>query len=123
MFGFTESFNLSVATALLLQRMFDACPEARGDLPESEKAVIRASWFERLSRNPTAMAANEKFLECPDEIEPLRDLRRPEAERGSWAPPKIKTREAEFLAFSGVGGAGLGGTGVPRDGEPSKKRA
>lgn len=27
MYGFTESFNLSVATALVLSRLFDHCPE------------------------------------------------------------------------------------------------
>jgi tRNA G18 (ribose-2'-O)-methylase SpoU len=29
MFGFTESFNLSVASALVLHWLFDKCPEAR----------------------------------------------------------------------------------------------
>ena len=32
MFGFTESFNLSVAAALVLQRLLDAVPESRGRL-------------------------------------------------------------------------------------------
>ena len=54
MFGFTESFNLSVACALMLQRLFYVCPEARGDLPEEEKAALRASWFSGLARNPTS---------------------------------------------------------------------
>lgn len=31
-FGFTESFNLSVAAALVLQRLLDAVPESRGRL-------------------------------------------------------------------------------------------
>jgi len=52
--GFTESFNLSVACALLLQRLFLACPEARGDLCEGEKDRLRKDWFQELSRNPTA---------------------------------------------------------------------
>jgi tRNA G18 (ribose-2'-O)-methylase SpoU len=54
MHGFTESFNLSVATALVLQRLFDACPEARGDLPDDVKAGLRREWFEELSRNATS---------------------------------------------------------------------
>ena len=33
MFGFTESFNLSVAAALVLQRLLDAVPESRGRRP------------------------------------------------------------------------------------------
>ncbi len=33
-FGFTESFNVSVACGLLLQRLFDICPQARGQMDE-----------------------------------------------------------------------------------------
>lgn len=40
MWGFTESFNLSVATALILQRIFDWCPEARGDLDEHQLSSL-----------------------------------------------------------------------------------
>jgi tRNA G18 (ribose-2'-O)-methylase SpoU len=54
MYGFTESFNLSVACGLMLQRLFDVCPEARGDLSEQEKASLRAEWFRELANNPTA---------------------------------------------------------------------
>ena len=36
MHGFTESLNVSVATALVLQRLLDACPESRGQLPPKE---------------------------------------------------------------------------------------
>lgn len=49
MAGFGESFNLSVSAALMLQRLFDACPEMRGDLAEEEKAEIRARWYRRLA--------------------------------------------------------------------------
>jgi len=48
MFGFTESFNLSVATGMILQRLFDICPEAHGDLSDSEIADLRARWYEKL---------------------------------------------------------------------------
>jgi hypothetical protein len=36
------------------QRLFDVCPEARGDLPEAERRALRTLWFGELARNPTA---------------------------------------------------------------------
>ena len=46
-------------------------------------------------------AASESWLACPEKVRPIDDLRRPEAERESWAPPKIKKREAVVLAEKG----------------------
>lgn len=94
MHGFTESFNLSVACALLLQKLFDVCPEARGDLPDAEKAALREVWFGELSRNATCRLAAEAWLQSTEAVTPLEDLRRPDHDRVSWAPPKIKKREA-----------------------------
>lgn len=45
MFGFTESFNLSVATALLLSYITKLLP--RGDINEEEKLRIKALWYYR----------------------------------------------------------------------------
>ena len=45
MVGFSESFNVGVATGLVLHRVFALCPEARGSLPPDRKAAIRAQWF------------------------------------------------------------------------------
>ncbi|CAE7453278.1 DLST [Symbiodinium natans] len=33
MYGFMQSLNVAVACGMLLQRLFDLCPEARGDIP------------------------------------------------------------------------------------------
>lgn len=41
MVGFTESFNLSVATALTLQSLFTLQPSMRGDLSDDLKQTIR----------------------------------------------------------------------------------
>ena len=70
--GFTESFNLSVSAALLLQRLFDARPELRGDLDPAERAAIRAHWYRRLAggKHPHRFDA---WLEQPPP--PLADLR------------------------------------------------
>ena len=51
MFGFMESLNVSVAAALVMQRLLDLCPEARGDLGVSERAVLRSRWYDQLARN------------------------------------------------------------------------
>ena len=49
MFGYTESFNVSVATALTLQRLFDICPAARGEMDEAERREVRRLWYGQLA--------------------------------------------------------------------------
>jgi tRNA(Leu) C34 or U34 (ribose-2'-O)-methylase TrmL len=80
MFGFTESFNLSVATGMLLQRLFDLCPEAHGDLDEGARAMLRTSWYEKLGGDGWRERYG-KWLENPpqplDTLRPDPELRRP----------------------------------------------
>jgi len=48
MFGFTESYNLSVTVALAMNRIATrrrAAIGAPGDLPAAQKALLRARWF------------------------------------------------------------------------------
>jgi hypothetical protein len=40
----------------------------------------------------------EAYLANPELVKPIDDLRRPESERESWAPPKLKKREAQALS-------------------------
>ncbi len=49
MYGFSESLNLSVATALIIQQLFFICPEALGSMEEQERSNIRALWYGLLS--------------------------------------------------------------------------
>jgi len=121
MYGFTESFNLSVASSLMLQRLFDWCPDARGDLVTSQPEAaskLRKEWFSELTRNPTAAQAMSHWLAHPDEVEPLADLRRPDGdERISWVPRKIKKREAAALEGRELPEKKRGGGGgTPADG-------
>ena len=86
MWGFTDSFNLGVATGLLLQRLFDACPDARGDLPPADRAAIRSAWYERLARGPEQRQAHARWLAQPPEPDP--DPRPPDRLR----VPRMKKR-------------------------------
>ena len=90
--GFMESLNLSVAAGLLLQRLFDACPEMRGDLPETERAAIRARWYRRLAggKHPDRF---DRWLAAPPP--PLEDLRLPEPLRS----PRLKKRARRELGM------------------------
>ena len=49
LYGFADSLNLSVASALIIQHLFFMCPEARGTLGDQEKEIIRSLWYEKLS--------------------------------------------------------------------------
>jgi tRNA(Leu) C34 or U34 (ribose-2'-O)-methylase TrmL len=74
-FGFAESLNLSVAASLVMQTLFTKCPEARGNLTQAEKAVLREKWYMILGRNSEAQRERfRSFLTNPPE--PLDDIRR-----------------------------------------------
>jgi len=78
--GFSESFNLSVATALLLQRVFDADPGLVGAMDESERAALRAEWYARLGGRDERK--RERYLaHLADPPAPLEDPRPPEEHR------------------------------------------
>jgi hypothetical protein len=65
MTGFVESMNVGVATALVMQRLFDLCPEAKGDLGVVQKAVLRRHWYGQLARNPQQRRV---FSQCADRL-------------------------------------------------------
>jgi len=72
MAGFMESLNLSVSAALLLQRLFDACPEMRGDLSDGERAEIRARWYRRLAGGKQPGRFDEWLAHPPPPLDELR---------------------------------------------------
>jgi tRNA G18 (ribose-2'-O)-methylase SpoU len=125
MYGFTESFNLSVATALVVSRLMDWCPEARGDLEKEERDRVRGDWCNvgKLAKSAKVEASLREWLEPGkvDRIKPLADLRRPSGSNVAWVPPKIRKREAISGALTvrdakkpnlgGGGGSGGGGGG------------
>jgi len=98
MFGFTESFNLSVTAALVLQTLFRWCPEARGDLDDETTTQLRGKWYDQLSTTSknTEIFENWKSRGLAGEIPPLDDLRRTDKE--PTIPKKIRKRMAEGKA-------------------------
>ncbi len=92
MHGFTESFNLSVATALMLQRCFDACPELHGAMSEEERAQVRLDWYRRLAKSEHQLHEYEKWVDNPPL--PLDTVRPPEEFRRPRMPKKLKRKMA-----------------------------
>ena len=93
MHGFTESFNLSVAAALLLQRLFDAEPGLRGGTDSGWRATLRAEWYERLAgEDPEKRERFSRWLASPPE--PLADPR-PEDEHRAPRIKKSRLRAVE----------------------------
>lgn len=92
MHGFTESFNLSVATALLLQRIFDADPTLRGAMAKEERGELRRQWFQRLAGSNEAR--QKEFLRWADQppephasTRPLEASRQPRIKKGFIKDP------------------------------------
>mmetsp|Transcript_19147 Transcript_19147/g.21331 ORF Transcript_19147/g.21331 Transcript_19147/m.21331 type:complete len:390 (-) Transcript_19147:39-1208(-) len=86
LYGFSESLNLSVAAALVLQKLFQLCPEARGNLTDAEKQEIRSGWYEKLSK-PANLEFYKTFIDNPPA--PAEELRRgPDEQHKIWIPRK-----------------------------------
>jgi len=90
LFGFTESLNLSVATALVLQKLLMMCPEARGDMSDVERRNVRRVWYEELASSEEQLGQWQKFLLQPPP--PLASSRKPDEHRHAFVPGKLKAR-------------------------------
>lgn len=92
--GFTESLNLSVATALMLQRCFDACPELVGAMPDEERNELRRHWYERLAgKNENKREIFLRYAEQPPE--PLESTRASADSR----KPRVKKKYLKKKGF------------------------
>ncbi|CAI5741869.1 unnamed protein product [Hyaloperonospora brassicae] len=92
--GFSESLNLSVATALVLQRLLDWFPAVRGDLSEHEKRELREKWYPQLMSTPTQAAQAEPWTSGRVPICLLPDLRR--EKHDAWIPKSVRRREQDM---------------------------
>jgi len=100
-FGFTESLNLSVATAMVLQTLFFLCPEAKGDMSEEERDKLRADWYSKLARSEAQQKEYDRWLANPPA--PFLDLRRPEEHRVVWVQKKTMERVEDKQGVNGSG--------------------
>jgi len=89
-YGFSESLNLSVATAMILQQLFVMCPSARGDLSDEEKRNLRVDWYQKLAKNSHQMQIFPLYIDHPPP--PFQDLRRLEKHRIPYVKSKIRNR-------------------------------
>jgi len=98
MYGFAESFNLTVATALMLQRLFDACPQARGDLNHAELQTTREQWYSKLATNQERLDEYHNWLDSPppgdEELRPEEEMRRPRIPKKFWRRQQL-TKDAD----------------------------
>lgn len=70
--GFTESFNLSVATGLVLQYIFSADPSLIGGISEYEKKQIRTDWYQKLGGPGWKTEYKEWLSKPPKPLETVR---------------------------------------------------
>jgi len=96
--GFSESLNLGVASALVLQRILSMCPKARGNLTTEEKSKIRKDWYLKLANNDKQEALFTKWLDHPPA--PIDDLRRCDDFKNnqSWVHKRIHKRLRDLEA-------------------------
>jgi tRNA G18 (ribose-2'-O)-methylase SpoU len=57
--GFADSLNLSVATAMIIQRVFMLAPHYAGSMDESQRIALRQAWFPKLARQ-RLMSSSDK---------------------------------------------------------------
>ena len=82
MSGFTESLNISVAAALILQRLLDAAAYGgtQGGLPKEELDALRVAWYGQLARSADQLTTFMQLAAAGGAL-PFKDTRRPEVHR------------------------------------------
>jgi len=85
MFGFADSYNLSVSCAMMMQQLLFMDPSILGSLDEDERRRIRAKWYDQLARNPQEQAEFASMLDRPPP--PFRDTRRSDEHRTPYCRP------------------------------------
>eukprot|EP01090_Pellita_catalonica_P005903 TRINITY_DN1610_c0_g1_i1.p1 TRINITY_DN1610_c0_g1~~TRINITY_DN1610_c0_g1_i1.p1 ORF type:complete len:313 (+),score=63.99 TRINITY_DN1610_c0_g1_i1:68-940(+) len=92
MHGFSDSFNLSVATALVLQKLLFLFPHVRGDLDDEERNELRLLWYSRLAKTPEQRELYAQFVLSPPA--PTTDTRAREgsAPHVAWVKKKSRTK-------------------------------
>ena len=100
--GFADSLNLSVAAAMLMQRLLFIDPTLVGGMCEERKAELRADWYPRMGRNE-AQAAEFAAIAKAGGVPPLDDVRRCDAHRSGWVMKKVRMKNEAKGFYSGIG--------------------
>eukprot|EP01060_Flectonema_neradi_P008831 TRINITY_DN1631_c10_g1_i1.p1 TRINITY_DN1631_c10_g1~~TRINITY_DN1631_c10_g1_i1.p1 ORF type:complete len:320 (+),score=46.05 TRINITY_DN1631_c10_g1_i1:46-1005(+) len=96
MHGFTDSFNVGVASALAIHTVIDLV--GREQLPEVEMKELRSKWMQLLSSNPTISAILSTYIKTERIPEPLEDLRHGRANcDGPRIIKKVRRRQEEVI--------------------------
>jgi len=103
--GFADSLNLSVAAALLVQRLLFIDPSVVGDMSQQERQQLRRGWYERIARNDAERERNAKAADdfANNPVRPFEDLRRPNKHRAGWVQAKIRKRNEQNGWKDGIG--------------------
>eukprot|EP00939_MAST-03C_sp_MAST-3C-sp1_P002063 g2063.t1 len=88
--GFADSLNVSVAAAMLIQRVMFLDPSIIGSMSARERADLRAVWYPRMARNDAQRELYTSRIDKP--VEPLGDMRRPLAHRKGWMCKKMRKK-------------------------------
>ena len=95
MYGFTESFNLGVATGMILQRVIDADPTIVGAMDSEERNELRKKWYAKLGGLGWEEIYAE-WLETPplalDNVRPTEESRSPRMKKNLAKRLNIKTK-------------------------------
>merc|ERR1712228_350151 len=93
-YGFTESFNVSVACSVMLTNMFLIYPNMRGDMDESDRKKIRLQWYNQLIRDDGIQKKLQKYLGSNGKIDQIDDIRVNDNNSASHKSSKHKINHA-----------------------------
>lgn len=72
--GFADSLNLSVAAAMITQRVLAMCgPSVVGDMDDGDRRRLREEWYPQLAKSPEQQLEFARMIDDPPR--PLSDLR------------------------------------------------
>ena len=98
MHGFSESLNLSVSAALIMQGILQKEPSLRGAMSDADRAALRRDWFVRLAKSPEQIQTYPAWAIAATPPEPFDDLRRTDevrADQDKRIPPKLRRKLSE----------------------------
>jgi len=102
-FGLTmQGFSLSAGLAIVLDRLFALCPEARGDLTPAERAEIRERWYANLTSNAEQHAEFNRYLPFADKIPLLQDIRVEDSTKTPYKLKKVISKANRRNARAGI---------------------